>query len=285
MASYDVVIIGAGPGGYNAAIRCGQLGLKTAIVEKRSGGDGKVALGGTCLNVGCIPSKALLHASARFEEAAKHFAPIGIKASVELDLPAMLGHKDRTVTQLTQGVAFLMKKNKVDVVYGTGALEGPGRVKVAKADGTSQTLETTNVILATGSEVMPLPGVEVDEERVVSSTGGIALKAVPKRLIVIGGGYIGLELGSVWRRLGSEVTVVEYLDRITPGLDGEVSKEFQKILSRQGVKFRLGTKVTKAERAGDVVRLTVEPAAGGAPERSRRTWCCCRSAGVRIRRG
>jgi dihydrolipoamide dehydrogenase len=264
---YDVVIIGAGPGGYNAAIRCGQLGLKTAIVEKRPSADGKtVALGGTCLNVGCIPSKALLHASARYEEAAKHFGAIGIKANVELDLPGMLGHKDKTVTQLTQGVAFLMKKNKVEVFYGSGSLDGAGKVKVAKADGSLETLETKHVILATGSEVLPLPGVTVDEKRIVSSTGGIALSSVPKTMIVIGGGYIGLELGSVWRRLGAQVTVVEYLDRITPGLDGEVSKEFQKILGRQGIAFKLGTKVTGAKADTDGVTLTVEPAAGGAAE-------------------
>ena len=262
---YDVVVIGGGPGGYNAAIRAGQLGLKTACIEKRAV-KGQVAFGGTCLNVGCIPSKALLFASARYEEAQKHFGPIGIKASVELYLPAMMGHKERTVDQLVKGVSFLLKKNKVDPYFGTGRILAPGKVEVTGADGAVEVLETKNILIATGSEVMPLPGVAIDEEKIVSSTGALSLKAVPKRLVVIGGGVIGLELGSVWRRLGAEVTVVEYLDRLVPGLDAEIAKEFQKILTRQGMSFKLATKVTKAESGADGVTLTMEPAAGGAAE-------------------
>ena len=262
---YDVVVIGGGPGGYNAAIRAGQLGLKAACIEKRATG-GAVAMGGTCLNVGCIPSKALLHASQRYEEASKHFAGIGIKASVEIDLPGMMGHKEKTVDGLVKGVAFLLKKNKVDSYFGTGRIVSAGKVEVTGADGKTETLETKNIVIATGSEVTPLPGVTIDETRIVSSTGILSLPEVPKKLIVIGAGVIGLELGSVWRRLGSEVTVVEYLDRITPGVDSEIAREFQKILTRQGMSFRLGQKVTKAEASETGVTLTVEPAAGGPAE-------------------
>ncbi len=262
---YDVVIIGGGPGGYNTAIRAGQLGLKTACIEMRET-KGAVAFGGTCLNVGCIPSKALLFASHRFEEASKHFAPLGIKATVELDLPGMMGHKDRTVDQLVKGVAFLLKKNKADPYFGTGRIVSPTQVEVTGADGKVEVLETKNIVIATGSEVTPLPGVAIDEKTIVSSTGILSLAEVPKRLTVIGGGIIGLELGSVWRRLGAEVTVVEYLARIVPGVDGEIAKEFQKILTRQGIKFKLATKVTKAEAGAAGVTYTTEPAAGGAAE-------------------
>jgi dihydrolipoamide dehydrogenase len=257
-AAFDAVVIGGGPGGYNAAIRLGQLGLKVACV------DGRGSFGGTCLNVGCIPSKALLHASERFYEAGHSFAQLGIKASVELDLPAMMARKDKVVGELTKGVEFLFRKNKVEGIIGFGRIAAPGKVEVKARDGSLRTLETRHIVVAAGSEVMPLPGVSVDEERIVSSTGALALKSVPKRLLVVGGGYIGLELGSVWRRLGAEVTVVEFLDRITPGLDGEIGKQFQRILARQGMKFQLSTKVVGVEKTGDTLKVSVEPAAGGA---------------------
>ncbi len=260
---YDIVVIGAGPGGYNAAIRAGQLGLKTAIIEKRESGK----LGGTCLNVGCIPSKALLHASELYEAAANNFASLGIKTGkVSLDLPQMLAQKSDAVSGLTNGVEFLMKKNKADVFLGAGEIVAPGKVKVTSADGSVQELETKNVIIATGSEVTPLPGVEIDEKQIVSSTGALELPSVPKHLVVIGGGVIGLELGSVWRRLGAQVTVVEFLDKILPTMDGEVSKNFQRILKKQGIEFKLSSKVTGAEKLKTKVKLTVEPAAGGDAE-------------------
>jgi dihydrolipoamide dehydrogenase len=254
---FDAVVIGGGPGGYNAAIRLGQLGLKAACVDKRG------RFGGTCLNIGCIPSKALLFASERFEEAAHDFGRIGIKAQVSLDLPAMMAHKDKVVGELTKGVEFLFRKNKVEGIVGEARISAPDKIEVKASDGAVRTLETRNIIVATGSDVMPLPGVTVDEQRIVSSTGALSLPSVPKRLLVVGGGYIGLELGSVWLRLGSEVTVVEFLDRVTPGLDGEISKQFQRILTRQGMTFRLSTKVVGVEKAGDALRVVVEPAAGG----------------------
>ena len=257
---FDAVVIGAGPGGYNAAIRLGQLGLKAACIDKRG------RFGGSCLNIGCIPSKALLFASERFDEASHHFARIGIKAEVSLDLPAMMAHKDKVVGELTKGVEFLFKKNKVEGITGEARIVSPGKVEVKSADGTVRTIETMNIIIATGSDVAPLGGVAIDEERIVSSTGALSLKTVPRRLLVVGAGYIGLELGSVWRRLGSDVTVVEFLDRVTPGLDGEVSKQFQRILTRQGMTFQLSTKVVGVEKAGDVLRVTVEPASGGAQQ-------------------
>jgi dihydrolipoamide dehydrogenase len=258
---YDVVIIGAGPGGYNCAIRCGQLGLKTAIIEKRS------TLGGTCLNVGCIPSKALLHASEQYEAAAKHFGDMGIVVSgLGLDLPKMLGQKDEAVDGLTKGVAFLMKKNKVTTIFGAGTISGPGKVSVTADDGTVTGLSATNIVIATGSEVTPLPGVEIDETTIVSSTGALNLPEVPGRMIVIGAGIIGLELGSVWRRLGAQVTVIEYLDRITPGMDLEAAKQLQRILTKQGMVFQLGRKVTGAVKGEAGVTLSVEPAAGGPAE-------------------
>ncbi|MGF1463806.1 MAG: dihydrolipoyl dehydrogenase [Maricaulaceae bacterium] len=260
-ANYDVVIIGGGPGGYNCAIRCGQLGLKVACVEKR----GK--RGGTCLNVGCIPSKALLHASEAYHAAKTEFEGLGVIISdVRVDLEKMMGQKSDAVDGLTQGVEFLFKKNKVDYIRGAGRITGPGQVSVDLIDGGEQTVSAKNIVIATGSEVTPLPGVDIDETRIVSSTGALALKTVPERMIVVGGGYIGLEMGSVWSRLGAKVTVVEFLDRITPGMDGEVSKQFQKILKKQGLEFRLGTKVTGATRDQDTVRLTVEPAQGGEAE-------------------
>lgn len=260
--TYDVVIIGAGPGGYVAAVRAGQLGLKTAIVEKRE------KLGGTCLNVGCIPSKALLQSSHHYEMAQHEFAGHGIKAQVSLDLKTMLGRKDKVVDDLTNGVAFLMKKNKVDHIVGTGVVTAAGEVTVSPSGKgkKKQVLKTKNIIIATGSESSPLPGVDVDEKQIVTSTGALELPKVPKSMVVIGAGVIGLELGSVWRRLGAEVTVVEFLDVVLPGMDGEVSKNMQRILKKQGMKFKMKTKVTGAKTAKNGVTLTMEPRDGGDAE-------------------
>jgi len=260
MAQYDVVIIGGGPGGYNAAIRAGQLGLKVACIE------GRGTLGGTCLNVGCIPSKAMLHASELYELANKDFAKMGIDGKVTVNLPVMLQQKADSVLALTKGIEFLLKKNKVDYIKGWGRIAGPGKVAVKAEDGTETVLETRNIIIATGSEPTPLPGVDVDQKRIVDSTGALVIPEIPKSMVVIGAGIIGLELGSVWRRLGAEVTVVEYLDRITPGMDAETAKTFQRILTKQGVKFKLGTKVTGAKASKTGVALTLEPAAGGTAE-------------------
>jgi dihydrolipoamide dehydrogenase len=256
--SFDVVVIGGGPGGYNAAIRAGQLGLTSACIDKRG------AFGGTCLNVGCIPSKALLHASHLFEEARTEFPKLGIKATVELDLPGMMAHKTKVVGELTKGVEFLLKKAKSEAIVGEARIMAPGKIDVTLKDGSTRSLTARHIVIATGSDVAPLPGVTVDEDTIVSSTGALSLRTVPKRLLVVGGGYIGLELGSVWRRLGSEVTVVEFLDRITPGLDGEIGKNFQRILGKQGIKFQLSTKVVGVEKNSAGLSVTVEPAAGGA---------------------
>jgi dihydrolipoamide dehydrogenase len=260
MAQYDVVIIGGGPGGYNAAIRAGQLGLKVACIE------GRGTLGGTCLNVGCIPSKAMLHASELYELANKDFAKMGIDGKVTVNLPVMLQQKADSVLALTKGIEFLLKKNKVDYIKGWGSISGPGKVAVKAEDGTETVLDTLNIIIATGSEPTPLPGVDVDQKRIIDSTGALVIPEIPKSMVVIGAGIIGLELGSVWRRLGAEVTMVEYLDRITPGMDAETAKTFQRILTKQGVKFKLGTKVTAAKASKTGVDLTVEPSAGGAAE-------------------
>ncbi len=255
-ASYDVIVIGSGPGGYVCAIRCAQLGLKTACVEKGA------TLGGTCLNVGCIPSKALLAASETFEDASHHMAKMGVKTSgVKLDLPAMMKHKQDVIDANTKGIEFLFKKNKIDWLKGTGSIKGAGTVSVDGKD-----YGAKHIIIATGSDVVSLPGIEIDEKRIVSSTGALELGSVPKSLVVIGGGVIGLELGSVWSRLGAQVTVVEYLDQILPGMDGEIRKEAKKILEKQGIAFKLGAKVTSAVSSGKDVTLTVEPAAGGAAE-------------------
>ncbi|MEC9249934.1 MAG: dihydrolipoyl dehydrogenase, partial [Pseudomonadota bacterium] len=260
--SFDVVIIGGGPGGYNCAIRAGQLGLKVACVEMRG------TLGGTCLNVGCIPSKALLHASELYEAANTEFAKMGIKTSgVEVDLPTMLSQKDEAVDGLTKGVEFLFKKNGVEYIKGKGRIAGTGQVDVDLADGGSQSLTTKHIVIATGSEVTPLPGVDIDEKRVVSSTGALSLEKIPGKLILIGAGVIGLELGSVWRRLGAEVTVVEYLDRILPGMDSELAKTAQRTLKKQGMDFKLGTKVTGIDSSDpDTLKVAIEPAAGGDAE-------------------
>jgi len=257
---FDVVVIGGGPGGYNAAIRAGQLGLKSACIDKRG------TFGGTCLNVGCIPSKALLYTSELYEEAREKLPKLGIKTTAELDLPSMMAHKTKVVGELTKGVEFLLKKNKSEAIVGEARIVRAGEVEVKLTDGSTRALETKHIVIATGSDVAPLPGVRIDEERIVSSTGALSLKSVPKRLLVVGAGYIGLELGSVWRRLGSEVTVVEFLDRVTPGLDGEIAKQFQRILTRQGMKFQLSTKVTGVEKKGDALSVTLEPAAGGAAQ-------------------
>lgn len=252
---FDVIVIGGGPGGYVAAIRAAQLGLKTACVEKRG------TLGGTCLNVGCIPSKALLESSEKFEDATHHFKDHGIDGSVKLNLSAMLARKNDVVSKLTQGIEGLFKKNKITYIKGLGTITGKNEVSV---EGTKYAAK--NIIIATGSEVTPLNGITIDEKQVVSSTGALELKEVPKHLVVIGAGVIGLELGSVWKRLGAKVTVLEYLDRITPGIDNEIAKNFQKILEKQGFEFKLGQKVTSAKPGKGGVDVTFEPAAGGTAE-------------------
>ncbi len=258
---YDLVVIGGGPGGYVAAIRAAQLGLSTACVE------GRGALGGTCLNVGCIPSKALLQSSEKFADANKHFAAHGISLpSVVLDLPTMMSRKAKVVKDLTAGVEFLFKKNKVDYIKGWGSIPKAGEVAVALEDGGSQTLSAERILIATGSESTPLPGIEVDENQIVTSTGALELGKVPETLVVIGAGVIGLELGSVWSRLGAKVTVVEFLDRILPGMDGEIAKQTQRVLTKQGLKFKLGKKVTSAVAGAEGVRLTLEAAKGGGEE-------------------
>ncbi|RLQ89083.1 dihydrolipoyl dehydrogenase [Notoacmeibacter ruber] len=261
--AYDVIVIGTGPGGYVCAIKAAQLGLKTAVVEKRE------TFGGTCLNVGCIPSKALLHASEEFYKAGHEFEQLGIKVGTpELDLPGMMAHKDKTVKANVDGVQFLFKKNKIDAFHGTGRIAGKGKVIVTKDDGSEETVEAKNIVIATGSDIAGIPGVEVDidEKTIVSSTGGIALEKVPERMIVVGGGVIGLELGSVWKRLGAEVTVIEYLPKILGGMDGELSKQFQKVLKKQGVDVRLSSKVTQVEKRDGSAAVTFEPVDGGDAE-------------------
>ncbi|MDA0707628.1 MAG: dihydrolipoyl dehydrogenase [Proteobacteria bacterium] len=256
--NYDVVVIGAGPGGYVASIRAAQLGLKVACVEMRG------SLGGTCLNVGCIPSKALLHASELYDEANGGMEKFGINTGkVSIDVKKLMTHKDGIVNDLTSGIEYLFKKNKVEYVLGMGKVTGAGIVEVALTDGKKQTLNTKNIVIATGSDVANLPGIKIDEKMVVSSTGALKLPKVPKHMVVIGGGVIGLELGSVWKRLGSEVTVVEYMDRIIPEMDGEVSKTFARILKKQGFKFNLSSKVTSVKTTKTGATVTVEPAAGG----------------------
>jgi dihydrolipoamide dehydrogenase len=258
--AYDLVVIGTGPGGYVCAIRAAQLGLKTAVVEKRA------THGGTCLNVGCIPSKALLHASERFEEAGHSFGQMGIGVGKPaLDLAAMMKFKDRGVEGNVKGIDFLFKKNKIESLHGTGRIVAPGRIEVT-GNGATQLVETRNIVIATGSDVARLKGVDIDEKRIVSSDGAIALDKVPQRLLVVGAGIIGLELGSVWRRLGAEVTVVEFLDRILPGLDLEVARQFQRILQKQGITFKLASKVSGVDGSGNSLKASVEPAAGGPAE-------------------
>ena len=253
---FDVIIIGAGPGGYVCALRAAQLGLKIACIDKRG------ALGGTCLNVGCIPSKALLHASQLLEET-KHADMMGIKiGSVKVDLQKMMAYKQAGIEANTQGVTFLLKKNNIEAISGTAQLTAPNVVEVALLAGGNRTLKAKNIVIATGSEVTPLPDVAIDEERVISSTGGLELSSVPKHLVVVGAGIIGLELGSVWRRLGAEVTIVEFLDRITPAVDGELAKNFQRVLKKQGLQFQLGRKVTAIKPLKNSVKITTQAAAG-----------------------
>ncbi len=255
---YDLVVIGTGPGGYVCAIRAAQLGLKVAVVEKRK------TFGGTCLNIGCIPSKAILYASDKFAEAEHDLASFGVLTSPpKLDIAAFMKHKDETVAANVNGVAFLFKKNKIDTFHGTGTIKTPRLVDVAAEDGTQSEIETKAIVIATGSDAAPLPGVEIDEKTIVTSTGALSFDKVPGKLLIIGAGVIGLELGSVWKRLGAEVTVVEYLDRIVPGLDAEVAKAFQRILEKQGFAFRLGHKVSKVERTKTGASVTIEPSAGG----------------------
>jgi dihydrolipoamide dehydrogenase len=262
--NYDLIVIGTGPGGYVAAIRAAQLGMKVAVVEKRA------THGGTCLNVGCIPSKALLHASERYAEAADNashgLAAMGIKVKPELDLAAMLAFKDEGVKANVQGVEYLLKKNKIASFHGSGRIAAPGKVEVTFINGEKHVIEAKAILIATGSDVAAIPGISIDEEMVVSSTGALSLPRVPRRLVVIGAGYIGLELGSVWRRLGSEVTVVEMLPRIAPGLDEEVARAFQRILEKQGIQFKLGAKVLGVEVKDKVCKIAIEPATGGAKE-------------------
>ncbi|MGB6920892.1 MAG: NAD(P)/FAD-dependent oxidoreductase, partial [Methylovirgula sp.] len=257
--AYDLVVIGTGPGGYVCAIRAAQLGLKVAVVEKRK------THGGTCLNIGCIPSKALLQASEKFAEADHELAGFGVVVGKpSLDLKAMMKHKDDTVAANVNGVGFLLKKYKIDAFFGTGTIKAAGKVEVAADGGTKQTLAAKNIVIATGSDVVPLSGVEIDEKQIVSSTGALSLPKVPPRLLVVGAGIVGLELGSVWARLGAQVTVVEFLDHILAGMDGEVRGAFQRILEKQGVEFLLGHKVTKVEKGAKGLTVAIAPAAGGA---------------------
>ena len=261
--AYDVVIIGSGPGGYVCAIKAAQLGLKTAVIEKNP------TFGGTCLNIGCIPSKALLYASEMFAEAGHSFDTLGVEVSApKLNLKKMMTHKDTTVASNVNGVAFLFKKNKIDSFRGTGKVIAAGKVSVTGEDGKVEEIETRNIVIATGSDVAGIPGVKVDidEKVIVSSTGALSLDKVPGHLVVVGGGVIGLELGSVWARLGAKVTVVEFLDTILGGMDGEVSKQFQRLLSKQGFEFKLAAKVTGVAKAKKGATVTFEPVKGGAAE-------------------
>jgi dihydrolipoamide dehydrogenase len=259
--AYDLIVIGSGPGGYVCAIRAAQLGMKAAVIEKMP------TFGGTCLNVGCIPSKAMLNASELYEEATHKFADMGIKVGKpSVDLAAMLKYKQQGVDGNVKGVDYLFKKNKIETFIGAGSIVAPGKVEVKAADGKTQVLETKNIVIATGSDVTRLNGIDIDEKRVVSSTGALELGKVPQKLLIVGAGIIGLELGSVWRRLGAEVTIVEFLDHILPGIDGEVGKQFHRMLQKQGLTFKLSSKVTGVDTSGKVLKVKVEPAAGGAAE-------------------
>jgi len=256
---YDLIVIGTGPGGYVCAIRAAQLGMKTAVVEKRA------TFGGTCLNVGCIPSKAMLHASELYQEADEGFAQMGIKVGKPgVDLPTLHKYRLGNVDSNVKGVAFLFKKNKIDAFAGIGRIAAPGKVEVKAADGATQILETKNIVIATGSDVARLNGIEIDEKRIVSSTGALELPSVPKKLLIVGAGIIGLELGSVWRRLGAEVMIVEFLDHILPGIDREIANQFHRMLQKQGLSFKLSSKVTAVDTFGNTLKVKVEPAAGGA---------------------
>src|SRR5208282_579789 len=258
---YDLIVIGTGPGGYVCAIRAAQLGLKTAVIEKWP------TFGGTCLNVGCIPSKAMLNASELYEEAEDKFGEMGIKVGKpSVDLAAMLKYKEKGVDGNVKGVEFLLKKNKIEAFFGAARIVAPDKIEVKAADGKTQVLETKNIVIATGSDVARLNGIDIDEKRIVSSTGALDLAKVPQKLVVVGAGIIGLELGSVWRRLGAQVTIVEFLDHILPGIDGEVARQFHRMLLKQGIGFKLSSKVTAIDSSGKTLKVKVEPAAGGAAE-------------------
>jgi len=258
---YDLIVIGSGPGGYVCAIRAAQLGLKIAVVEKWP------TFGGTCLNIGCIPSKAMLNASELYEEAAHKFAEMGIRVGTPaIDLATMLKYRQQAVDGNVKGVDYLFRKNKIETFHGAGRIAAPGKVEVKNADGKAQILETKAIVVATGSDVARLNGIEIDEKRIVSSTGALDLAAVPKKLLIVGAGIIGLELGSVWRRLGAQVTIVEFLDHILPGIDSELGKQFHRILQKQGIAVRLSSKVTAIDTAGKTLKVKVEPATGGAAE-------------------
>ena len=258
---YDLIVIGSGPGGYVCAIRAAQLGLKIAVVEKWP------TFGGTCLNIGCIPSKAMLNASELYEEAAHKFAEMGIRVGTPaIDLATMLKYRQQAVDGNVKGVDYLFRKNKIETFHGAGRIAAPGKVEVKNADGKAQILETKAIVVATGSDVARLNGIEIDEKRIVSSTGALDLPAVPKKLLIVGAGIIGLELGSVWRRLGAQVTIVEFLDHILPGIDSELGKQFHRILQKQGIAVRLSSKVTAIDTAGKTLKVKVEPATGGASE-------------------
>jgi dihydrolipoamide dehydrogenase len=259
--SYDLIVIGSGPGGYVCAIRAAQLGMNTAVVEKDA------TFGGTCLNVGCIPSKAMLHASELYEEAGDSFAKMGIKLDkLSVDLSTMHKYRLQNVESNVKGVDFLFKKNKIEAFHGIGRITAPGRVEVKAGDGKAQTLETKNIVIATGSDVARLNGIDIDEKRIVSSTGALELPKAPQKLLVVGAGIIGMELGSVWRRLGAEVTVVEFLDHILPGIDGEVARQFHRIQQKQGIAFKLSSKVTAIDSSGKILKTRIEPVAGGGAE-------------------
>src|SRR5262245_23642055 len=259
--AYDLIVIGSGPGGYVCAIRAAQLGMKTAVVEKWA------TFGGTCLNIGCIRSKAMLKASELYEEAAHNFAEMGIKVGTPaIDLAAMLKYKQDAVDGNVKGVDYLFRKNKIETFHGTARITARGKVEVKNADGKAQVLETKNVVIATGSDAARLNGIDFDEKRIVSSTGALELPTVPKKLLIVGAGIIGLELGSVWRRLGAEVTIVEFLDHILLGIDSEVAKQFHRILQKQGIAVRLSSKVAGIDSSGKVLKVKVEPAVGGAAE-------------------
>jgi dihydrolipoamide dehydrogenase len=258
MASYDLIVIGSGPGGYVCAIRAAQLGLKTAVVEKRA------TFGGTCLNIGCIPSKAMLNASELYDEASHKFAEMGIKVgNPAVDLAAMLKYKQQAVDVNVKGVDYLFRKNKIEALHGAARITAPGKVEVKNADGKARVLEAKAIVIATGSDVARLNGIDIDEKRIVSSTGALELATVPKKLLIVGAGIIGLELGSVWRRLGAEVTIVEFLDQILPGIDIEVGKQFHRIVQKQGIAVRLSSKVVAVDASGKTLKVKVEPATGG----------------------
>jgi len=255
---FDLIVIGSGPGGYVCAIRAAQLGIKTAVIEKRA------TFGGTCLNIGCIPSKAMLNASELYEEAGHKFGEMGINVGKpSVDLAAMLKYKQQGVDGNVKGVDYLFKKNKIETFHGAGRILAPGKIEVKSDDGKTQVLETKSIVIAAGSDAARLNGIDIDEKRIVSSTGALDLAKVPQKLLIVGAGIIGLELGSVWRRLGAEVTIVEFLDHILPGIDGEVGKQFQRMLQKQGLTFRLSSKVAAVDASGKTLKVKVEPAAGG----------------------